>query len=154
MQPARVLILCTGNSARSQIAEALLRHLGGTDFFVASAGTRPRPEIHPLARAVLAERGIATAGQSPKDVQVFAGENFDYVITVCDNAKESCPVFPGVTPIHWSLPDPAEAAGDESERRAAFRATLADLEARLDGFIRAIRETEAESSGRSAPAGR
>src|SRR3974377_231248 len=103
----RVLILCTGNSARSQMAEGLLRHMAGDRFEVHSAGTRPGT-VRPEAIAVLAELGLDIAGHSPKHVDRFSGEPFDYVITVCDQANESCPVFPsGTRRLHWSFEDPA-----------------------------------------------
>ena len=116
----RVLILCTGNSARSQMAEGLLRHDGGAAFEVASAGTKPS-HVRPEAIAAMHEIGIDISGQRSKSVDEFAGQAFDYVITVCDNAKESCPVFPAATKrIHWSLDDPAAVQGSEEQRLAEF----------------------------------
>ena len=117
----RVLILCTGNSARSQMAEGLLRSFGGDGFEVFSAGTKPSI-VRPEAIAVMSELGIDLSGQRSKHVREFEGQAFDYVITVCDDANESCPVFPGNTQrIHWSFPDPAAIEGSETERLAAFR---------------------------------
>ena len=117
----RVLILCTGNSARSQMAEGLLRSFGGDGFEVFSAGTKPSI-VRPEAIAVMSELGIDLSGQRSKHVREFEGQAFDYVITVCDDANESCPVFPGNTQrIHWSFPDPAAIGGSETERLAAFR---------------------------------
>jgi protein-tyrosine-phosphatase len=122
---ARVLFLCTGNSARSQMAEALVRQLtrGGVEAF--SAGSRPKP-IHPHAVAVMAARGIDLGSARPKHFDEFAGEHFDRVITLCDRVKEVCPAFPGrPRPTHWSLAEPAglaafEAAADELTERIGF----------------------------------
>jgi arsenate reductase len=117
----RVLILCTGNSARSQMAEGLLRHDGGPAFEVSSAGTKPS-QVRPEAIEAMKEVGIDISGHRSKSVDEFAGQEFDYVVTVCDNAKESCPVFPGKTErIHWSFEDPAAVEGDWETRLAAFR---------------------------------
>ncbi len=134
----RVLILCTGNSARSQMAEGLLRALGDGAFDVFSAGTKPGI-VRPEAIAVMAERGIDISGHRSKHVDEFAGQRFDYVITVCDSANESCPVFPGAPHrIHWSFPDPAAVEGAETERLAAFRAVRDDLSATLETLLRGI----------------
>lgn len=117
----RVLILCTGNSARSQMAEGLLRHLAGDRFEVASAGVSPT-HVRPEAIAVMSEIGIDISQHHSKSVAEFTGQEFDYVITVCDNANEQCPIFPGNTKrIHWSFADPAAAEGDEQARLAVFR---------------------------------
>jgi arsenate reductase len=129
----RVLFLCTGNSARSQMAEGLLRHAGGDRFEVFSAGTKPRPEVHPLAVRVMADHGIDIRGQTPKDVEQLADQRFDFVITVCDRAKESCPVIPGADMIHWSFDDPAEAP--EDKRLRAFNDAFQGLKRRIDLFI-------------------
>ena len=117
----RVLVLCTGNSARSQMAEALLRHLSEGRIEVFSAGSAPQPAVHPIAKAVLERRfGIDTSGLHPKSTSVFLGQPFDFVITVCDRAAESCPVFPGGPErIHWSFADPA-AEPDPDARTRAF----------------------------------
>ena len=117
----RVLILCTGNSARSQMAEGLLRHAAGDRFEVESAGTRPS-RVRPEAIAVLKELGIDISGHRSKHVDEFQGQSFDYVLTVCDNAKESCPVFPGhAKRIHNAFEDPAALQGTEEERLDRFR---------------------------------
>src|SRR5271154_5717736 len=117
----RVLILCTGNSARSQMAEGLLRHDAGDRFEVESAGTRPS-QVRPEAIAVMRELGIDISGYRSKSVDEFSGQSFDYVLTVCDNAKESCPIFPGKTVmIHQSFEDPSALQGSEEERLAVFR---------------------------------
>jgi arsenate reductase len=117
----RVLILCTGNSARSQMAEGLLRHDAGDRFEVESAGTRPS-QVRPEAIAVMRELGINISGHRSKHVDEFAGQAFDYVLTVCDNAKETCPIFPsGATAIHHNFEDPAALHGTEQQRLAVFR---------------------------------
>ena len=130
----RVLILCTGNSARSQMAEGLLRHDGGERFEVFSAGVEPS-HVRPQAIEAMREIGIDISGHRSKSVEEFAGQEFDYVITVCDNANERCPVFPGKTErIHWSFDDPAAASGSEEERLDVFRRVRDEIAARLDEF--------------------
>ncbi len=130
----RVLILCTGNSARSQMAEGLLRHLAGSRFEVESAGTRPSG-LRPEAIAVLAELGIDISRQRSKNVDEFARQHFDYVLTVCDNAREICPIFPGGTrTIHHSFEDPAGVQGTEQDRLAAFRRVRDQLSDYLKAF--------------------
>ncbi|HVW04260.1 MAG TPA: arsenate reductase ArsC [Vicinamibacterales bacterium] len=133
MAPLRVLFLCTGNSARSQMAEALLRSLSGGAIDVHSAGTHPQPHVHPMAKRTLERRyGLATDGLAPKTMDRYLGQHFDYVITVCDRAAESCPVFPGAPErIHWSFPDPAAAAGTPDEQQRAFDTVAAELAGRL-----------------------
>lgn len=128
----RVLFLCTGNSARSQMAEALLRQLSRDRIDVQSAGSTPTPDVHPVARATLQQRfGIDTARLHPKPLNRFIDQQFDYVITVCDRAAESCPVFPGDPQrIHWSFDDPA-AIQDATEQRRAFERVATDLSARI-----------------------
>ena len=117
----RVLILCTGNSARSQMAEGLLRHLAGGRFEVYSAGTKPT-SVRPEAIAVLKEIGIDISGHRSKHVDEFATKAFDYVLTVCDNAAQSCPIYPGhAHRMHHSFEDPASVSGSEEDRMAAFR---------------------------------
>ena len=117
----RVLILCTGNSARSQMAEGLLRDNAGDRFEVCSAGTKPS-SVRPEAIAAMRELGIDISGHRSKSVDEFDGQRFDYVLTVCDNAKEVCPVFPGITAvIHHSFEDPAAFQGSDEERLVAFR---------------------------------
>ncbi|MGI8995494.1 MAG: arsenate reductase ArsC [Pyrinomonadaceae bacterium] len=131
----RVLILCTGNSARSQMAEGLLRHDGGEKFAVFSAGTRPG-SVRPEAVAAMREIGIDISAHRSKSVDEFAGQEFDYVITVCDNARAACPVFPARTEmIHWSFDDPAVAPGDEAERLAVFRRVRDEIRACLRAFV-------------------
>lgn len=134
----RVLILCTGNSARSQMAEGLLRAIAGDRFDVASAGTRPS-SVNPLAIAAMDERGIDIRAQRSKHLDQFRSQPFDFVITVCDNAAESCPVFPGrAQRIHWSFPDPAAAPGDEAARLAAFRTARDAIERKLRQWTAAL----------------
>jgi len=130
-----VLILCTGNSARSQMAEGLLRQLGGGQYEVFSAGTRP-VGVNPLAVEAMRELGIDISAQRSKSVAEFAGEKFATVITVCDNAAEECPVFPGAPErVHWSLRDPAAVSGTREEKLAAFREIRDDLERRIREFL-------------------
>jgi arsenate reductase (thioredoxin) len=130
----RVLILCTGNSARSQMAEGLLRHDAGNRFEVASAGVTAS-FVRPLAIEAMAEIGVDIAGHRSKAVDEFAGESFDCVITVCDNAKENCPFFPAAAElVHWSFDDPAEAAGDEAAQLAVFRRVRDEIRAELREF--------------------
>src|SRR5215203_189014 len=133
----RVLVLCTGNSARSQMAEALMRHLSGGHVDVHSAGTHPQSEVHPMAKVALASRvNHSTEELFPKTVDRFLGQHFDYVITVCDSAAEECPVFPGATKrIHWSLPDPAAVQGSAEDQQRAFDATADDLVARISAWL-------------------
>lgn len=133
----RVLILCTGNSARSQMAEGLLRHEAGERFEVASAGVEPT-HIRPEAIEAMAEIGIDISGHRSKSVDEFVGQEFDYVITVCDNANEHCPIFPGQTKrIHWSFADPAAAQGDENTRLNFFRRIRDEIRHRLRLFAAA-----------------
>lgn len=136
----RVLFLCTGNSARSQIAEALLRRLGDGAFEVHSAGTNPRSEVHPMAVRAVTQLGIDLRGQMPKDLSRYEGQRFDFVITVCDRARESCPIMPGAEMIHWSFPDPAAVDG-EVEQGKAFRETALGLKRRIELFIIANRRS-------------
>jgi ArsR family transcriptional regulator, arsenate/arsenite/antimonite-responsive transcriptional repressor / arsenate reductase (thioredoxin) len=137
-----VLFLCTGNSARSQIAEALLQQAAGDRVMVASAGSHPKP-LHPTAVRVMREYGVDIAGRRSKHLDEFASRRFDQVITLCDKVREVCPEFPGQPEsIHWSIPDPATTGG-----YAAFRAVAADLHTRI-GFL-----TEALALGDTKRAG-
>jgi len=138
--PVRVLVVCTGNSARSILAEALLRHLGDGRVQAESAGIAPSV-VNPLTERVLDEAGIDHAWARSKSVSEFVGQEFDHVITVCDDAREVCPNFPGPAKrTHWSIPDPALATGPDEDRLPAFRATLADLRGRIEGFLATIDE--------------
>ncbi len=134
-RPIRVLFVCTGNSARSVMAEALLRHHGSAAFEVYSAGTEPKG-INPLTLRVLSGAGIDASFARSRSVTEFLGQPFDYVITVCDQARQSCPVFPGVhESLHWGYEDPAAAEGTEEERLAAFRRVFIGLGERIRLFI-------------------
>jgi arsenate reductase len=139
----RVLFVCTGNSARSQMAEAILRQIGRGAFETFSAGTEPRG-VNPLTVRALANVGIDASAARSKSVTEFLGQSFDYVITVCDRARESCPVFPGgAESLHWGFDDPAEATGSESERLAVFERVLGEISARLRTFApAALRERD------------
>ncbi len=131
----RILVLCTGNSARSQMGEGLFRHEGGADYEAVSAGTAPT-RVRPEAIAVMREIGIDISGHRSKPVGEFAGQRFDYVVTVCDNARDRCPLFPGrAERIHWSLEDPAAFEGTEGERLAAFRRIRDQLRERVREFV-------------------
>jgi len=135
LSPIRVLFVCTGNSARSVMAEALVRTRGGDAFEVHSAGTDPRG-VNPLTRRVLAEAGIDDSWATSKSVKEYLGQSFDYVVTVCDEARQVCPVFPGVhESLHWGYEDPAEAEGTEDERLAVFRRVFVQLGERINQFI-------------------
>ena len=135
MSKQKVLILCTGNSARSQMAEGLLRHLAGDRLSVASAGVAPS-QVRPEAIEAMREIGIDISEQRSKSVDEFLKQEFDYVITVCDNANEQCPLFPGqTTRIHWSFEDPAAAPGDDAARLAVFRRVRDEIMKRLKDFV-------------------
>ncbi|MGH2568198.1 MAG: arsenate reductase ArsC [Bacteroidota bacterium] len=140
----RVLILCTGNSARSQIAEGLFRHLGGEEFEVHSAGTHPAGMVHPLAIEAMNERGIDIGNQRSKSMARYEGQSFDYVITVCDDAYQECPFFPSAkNQLHWSTPDPSFAPGTDKDRLRAFRHTVASLDARIKRLLESIKNKKA-----------
>lgn len=137
--PMRVLFLCTHNSSRSQMAEGLLRARGGQRFAVSSAGTHPRT-IHPLAIRAMREIGIdvsEAAGYRAKSLDEFIGQPIDLVVTVCDEAAEECPFFPGARrQAHWGFPDPSAASGSEEERLQVFRTVRDAIAARIDQFVR------------------
>lgn len=133
--PFRVLVLCTGNSARSQIAEALLATRGAGRIDATSAGSRPAARVNPYALEVLREHGVGWEGRTPKSIDDVEGERFDLVITVCDNARDACPYFPGAhAQVHWGLPDPAEEAEPAAARRA-FKETYDALALRVDALL-------------------
>jgi arsenate reductase len=137
----RVLFLCTGNSARSIIAEALLQKTGGSAFEVYSGGTEPRG-LNPFTVQVLEQDGIDASSFHSKDMREFIGERFDYVITVCDQAAERCPVFPGDPErIHWSFPDPAAVEGGDLVKLAAFQETLRGMRRRIELFTTVVAAT-------------
>jgi arsenate reductase len=135
MTKRRILFLCTGNSARSQMAEGLLRSLAGDRFDVASAGTHPTG-LNPLAVRAMHEIGIDISRHHSKSLDEFVQQSFDYVITVCDRAKESCPIFPGATTtFHWSFDDPAAVQGSEDARMEIFRRVQDTIQHRLRLFL-------------------
>ena len=145
-RPIRVLFVCTGNSARSILAEALLRDNGGDAFEVHSAGTQPKG-INPLTVRVLSEARLSTAGLRSKSVDEYLGQSFDYVITVCDSARQACPVFPGVhESLHWGYDDPAVVEGPEEVRVEAFRRTFTAMGNRINQFITLARRARGEPS--------
>ena len=131
----KVLFLCTGNSCRSQMAEGWLRHLAGDRFLAQSAGVKPTV-VNPLAIEVMREAGVDISTQQSKDAATLLGEHFNFLITDCGNAKESCPVFPGnAYREHWPVEDPAHAEGSHEEKMAVFRATRDELRQRVQRFI-------------------
>ena len=134
-EPIRVLFVCTHNSARSQVAEALLGRLGGEVFEAHSAGTEAT-RVNPYAIRVLADAGIDWSGGRSKVITEFLGQHFDYVVTVCDRARETCPYFPGATHmLHWGLDDPSGVGETDEARLEAFRGTAAEVTERLRPFI-------------------
>ena len=150
-RPIRVLVVCTGNSARSLMAEALLRSKGGDRFDVHSAGTEPKGVI-PLTLRTLDEAGIDASWARSKSVGEYLGQHFDYVITVCDQARQTCPVFPGVhESLHWGYEDPAAAEGTEEERLAVFRKVFIQMGERMNQFVPlALRKrTEVDAAARA-----
>jgi arsenate reductase len=137
-RPARVLFVCTGNSARSLMAEALLRRDAGDLVEVVSAGVDPRG-VNPLTVRALERIGVDSTGLRSKPVAEFLGQSFDFVITVCDKARESCPVFPGGgETLHWDLEDPATATGSEAERLAVFERVRDGIAERVRAFLPAV----------------
>ena len=138
----KILILCTGNSARSQMAEGLLKHITQNKYEIYSAGTKPSI-VRPEAIKALAEIGIDISENRSKSVEEFVDKEIDYVLTVCDNAKENCPYFPAKTKvIHHSFEDPAEAQGDEETRLTAFRKIRAEIGEYFENDFVKILETE------------
>jgi protein-tyrosine-phosphatase/DNA-binding transcriptional ArsR family regulator len=136
--PVRVLFICTHNSARSQMAEGILRERSAGQIQVFSAGTHPSG-VHPLARQAMAQIGIDISAQRSKSLDLFTGQLFDFVITVCDRARELCPVYPGGPAVyHWSIPDPVEVTGTDVQRLQAFRHVADQLETRIRYFLLAL----------------
>ncbi|MEA3400744.1 MAG: arsenate reductase ArsC [Armatimonadota bacterium] len=132
----KVLFLCTGNSCRSQMGEGFLREIGGDEFKVHSAGIEVADEVHPLAVRAMAEVGIDISDQFPKSLDRYDDDHFDLLITVCDQAKQACPMFLGADQqVHWSLQDPVEATGTEEERMAVFRAVRDQIRRRVAHLI-------------------
>jgi protein-tyrosine-phosphatase/DNA-binding transcriptional ArsR family regulator len=138
--PLRVLFICTHNSARSQMAEGILRARSAGQIQVFSAGTAPTG-VHPMALQALAQMGIDISAQRSKGLEVFAGQSFDFVITVCDRARELCPVYPGDPAVyHWSIPDPVEVTGTDTQRLQAFRRLADQLQTRIRYFLLALQK--------------
>jgi len=149
VRPIRVLFVCTGNSARSIMAEALLRKIGGPAFEVHSAGTVPKG-LNPLTLRTLESAGINTDGLRSKPVDEYLGQTFDYVITVCDRARQVCPVFPGDhESLHWGYEDPAEATGSDDQRLRAFGSVFTQLGERLHQFAELALTRRSTRSARS-----
>ena len=147
---ASVLFLCTGNSARSQIAQAICEQLAGGAVTAASAGSHPKP-LHPNAVRVMRERGIDISSRPSRHFSALAGQRFDYAVSLCDRVREACPDFPGPPElVHWSIPDPAAAGGSDAETYPAFHALAAELETRI-GFLLARIAGRAEATVRPAP---
>lgn len=132
----RVLFLCTGNSCRSQMAEGFLREIGKGEVEAQSAGTFPKDQVHPMAIKVMDEKGISLKSQQPKSLEPFLSEKWDWVITVCDNAKDACPVFPKQEQqLHWSFEDPAEAQGSDEEKLKVFRRIRDEIEEKINSLL-------------------
>ncbi len=142
----RILVICTGNAARSQIAEGLFQSLGKDEVEIHSAGTHPAGFIHPLAIETMLERGIDITEQKSKSLSIYEGQRFDYVITVCDDAQQECPAFRGAShQLHWSTPDPSFHPGTKEERTEAFRLTIVSLERRVTNFLEDLKNGKAAS---------
>ena len=138
----RVLFVCTGNSCRSHMSEGLLRNLAGDRYEAFSAGSKPAGYVHPLAIRAMKELGEDISRHRSKSLDEFVGQPFDYVITVCDHAREACPVFPGAAhQLHWGFDDPAHAEGTDEEKMKVFRRVRDEIENRLRRFIAARKET-------------
>ena len=136
----KVLILCTGNSARSQMAEVLWNHLGSGEWQAFSAGSKPAGYVHPMALAALSDFGLNVPGLTSKHVDCYADQTFNLVVTVCDNAKESCPVLPGSRRVvHWPFEDPAAAEGGEAHKRRKFAEVRDQISGRIAAFLDAER---------------
>ena len=151
-RPIRVLFVCTGNSCRSIMAEALLRKHGGADFDVHSAGTDPKG-LNPRTTRLLADAGIDASWARSKSVTEYLGQPFDYVITVCDQARQVCPVFPGShESLHWGYEDPAEATGTDEEIMAVYRGVFTQLGERIQQFVPLALRHRAESNAATTPA--
>ncbi|HEY7192985.1 MAG TPA: arsenate reductase ArsC [Gemmatimonadales bacterium] len=156
----RLLFLCTGNSARSQMAEAILNAKGKGRFEAASAGSKPAARVNPWALQTLRDMHVPWAGHEPRNVDGLQFEHWDFVITVCDRAKESCPIFPGQPVLaHWGMPDPADVEGDDATKRAAFRDAFLVLSRRIELLLalpiekleRLALETRVQDIGGLAP---
>ena len=151
-RPIRVLFVCTGNSCRSIMAEALLREHGGLGFEAHSAGTHPKG-LNPRAMRLLADAGIDASWARSKSVTEYLGQPFDYVITVCDQARQECPVFPGShESLHWGYEDPAEATGTDEQIMAVYRGVFTQLAERIHQFIPLALRHRADSNAATTPA--
>jgi arsenate reductase len=136
MKKKRVLFLCTGNSCRSHMAEGLLRALDGDDYEAFSAGAKPAGYVHPLAIAAMRDAGVDISSHQSKSLDAFSGQEFTYVITVCDRAREACPVFPGAAKqLHWDFDDPAHAEGSKEQKMAVFRRVREEIKHRVQLFL-------------------
>jgi arsenate reductase len=136
MNKTRVLFLCTGNSCRSHMAEGWLRHLAGDRYEALSAGAKPAGYVHPLAVKAMAEVGVDISQHRSKSIDEFNGQSLDVLITVCDNARESCPTFAGAKKmLHWSFEDPAHATGNEEEKMAVFRRVRDEIRQRITNYL-------------------
>ncbi len=133
-RPISVLVLCTGNSARSQMAEALLHTRGAGRVTASSAGSHPAPRVNPYAVETLRAHGIVWDGRTPQHIEAVEGAQHDLVITVCDNARDACPILPGAATVHWGLPDPADETTPDNARRA-FAETIDALARRVDALL-------------------
>lgn len=132
----RVLILCTGNSCRSQMAEATWQMIGGDQWKAVSAGSRPSGHVHPMAIEAMRELGVDLSSHHSKSVDDLKGQDFDLVVTVCDNARETCPVFSGAgQTLHWPFDDPAEATGTDAEKTAVFRRVRDEIKDRIQSYL-------------------
>ena len=132
----KVLILCTGNSGRSQMAQAIWQNAGDSQWVAVSAGSRPSGYVHPLALKSIEELGLSIDGLESKSVDLFVGEEVDLAVTVCDHAKEACPVLPGVKQtLHWPFEDPADATGSDNEKLVQFRKIRDQIKNRIEDFL-------------------
>lgn len=140
-QKKRILFLCTGNSCRSQMAQGIMNKIGGDRFEAFSAGSHPAGYVHPLAIETIREMGIDIASNVSKSLDEYVGQPWDIIVTVCDNAREACPVFPG-QPIsaHWGFEDPAHFEGPEDQKRRFFRSVAMEIEGRIR-LLLALRES-------------
>ncbi len=139
----RVLILCTGNSCRSQMAESLWESLGNGEWHSESAGSKPSGYVHPLAIRAMQELDIDISSNTSKSLDQFQNEPFDLVVTVCDNAQESCPVFPGAKQtLHWPFDDPADATGTEDEQLVFFRRVRDEIKHRIESYLQDLKSGE------------
>ncbi len=144
----RVLILCTGNSCRSQMAEALWEKLAKGEWEAESAGSQPSGYVHPLAIRAMSELGIDISAGASKSLDQFRDQPFDLVVTVCDNAKESCPVFSGAKEtLHWPFEDPADAVGTDDEKMSVFRQVRDQIKDRIQSYLNGEPTTQGPSGG-------